>query len=79
MALFGEVVSKKINVDGHTVSVPQQTTPENIIRIVGKDPNTTNIVTQGEHGTVQYLPKTQPIRVRDGQVLETSMPGVGGS
>jgi len=79
MSLFGEMVTRKINVDGQTVLVPQQTTPEHVIRTVGKDPRTTSLVTHGPQGTVQYLPKTEPIQVRDGQVLETSMTGVGGA
>jgi hypothetical protein len=78
MTLFNEMVDRTINVDGQRVEVPSQTTPEYIIRTVGKDPNTTNLVMEGSQGTVKYLPKAKPISVREGQVLETSMTGSGG-
>ncbi len=78
MGLFNDMLAKKIRVDGHTVSVPNETTPDAIIAAVGKDPNTTSLVTLRPNDTVQYLPSNKPIYLRDGQKLETSMTGQGG-
>lgn len=76
--MFRDVLEKNVVVDGQVVSVPEKTTPGQIIRSVGKDPQTTSLVTRGVNGTSQYLPTKKPIRVRDGQELESAMSGVGG-
>jgi hypothetical protein len=76
--MFNDVMKRRILVDGQAVNVPSETTPGQIIQSVGKDPQTTSLVTRGDNGTSQYLPTQKPIRVRDGQELESAMSGIGG-
>jgi len=76
--MIKDVLDRRIIVDGQTVTVPNETTPGQIIRTIGKDPKTTSLVRRGANGTTQYLPTQRQIRVRDGQELESSMTGVGG-
>ena len=76
--MFNDVLKKKISVDGQAVDVPSETTPGQIIQSIGKDPQTTSLVSRGVNGTSQYLPTQKPIRVRDGQELESAMSGIGG-
>jgi len=76
--MFNDVLERRVIVDGRPVTVPSETTPGQIIQTVGKDPQTTSLVTRGANGTSQYLPTQKPIRVRDGQELESAMSGIGG-
>ena len=76
--MFEDVLNKRIIVDGRPVSVPSETTPGRIIQSIGKDPETTTLVSRGANGTTRYLPTQKAIRVRDGQELESAMSGVGG-
>ena len=76
--MIKDVLEKRINVDGRPVTVPKETTPGQIIQTIGKDPETTSLVSRGDNGTTQYLPTQKQIRVRDGQELESSMTGIGG-
>lgn len=77
--MFRDVLEKRVVVvDGRAVTVPEKTTPGQIIQSIGKDPQTTSLVTQGVNGISQYLPTQKPIRVREGQELESALSGVGG-
>lgn len=76
--MFKDVLEKRITVDGQPVSVPSETTPGKIVESIGKDPETTSLVSRGANGTTRYLPTQKPIRVRDGQDLESTMSGIGG-
>lgn len=77
-AMFRDVLERKVVVDGQVVTVPEKTTPGQIIRSVGKDPQTTSLVTQGVNGISRYLPTQKPIKVREGQELESALSGIGG-
>jgi len=76
--MMRDVLNRRIIVDGRPVTVPSETTPGQIIQTIGKDPNDTSLVARGANGTSQYLPTKKPIRVRDGQELESALSGVGG-
>jgi hypothetical protein len=79
MPSFNQAMGQRIQVDGVEYISPENTTPEQIMRAVGKDPNTTTLVTSNPHeATSKFLKTHSPIRVKNGDRFEATMNGLGG-
>lgn len=79
MPSFNSTVERRIHVDGVEYTAPENTTPENVIRAIGKDPNTTSLVTSNpDEATSTFLKTGSNIRLKNGDRFESTMSGLGG-
>ena len=79
MSSFNQAVQRRIQVDGVEYIAPEDTTPGDVVRAIGKDPNTTSLVTSNpDEATSTFLNTNDSIRLKNGDRFETNMTGLGG-
>jgi hypothetical protein len=79
MSSFNQAVQRRIQVDGVEYIAPEDTTPGDVVRAIGKDPNTTTLVTSNPYEeTSTFLNTNQNIRLKNGDSFESQLTGTGG-